>query len=71
MKSFSVRKIIAIIFTLTFCYLALVGNISKGDFIPIFSMVIGYYFGKSTALDIPGIIGKDLNNSEKENNDKN
>ncbi|MGL5749854.1 MAG: hypothetical protein ACRCXT_04955 [Paraclostridium sp.] len=49
----SVRKIIALTLTLVFCYLSLNGTIKSSEFIPIFSMVIGYYFGKSTALDLP------------------
>ncbi len=49
----SVRKIIAILMTLVFCYLSVRGIIQANEFIPIFSMVLGYYFGKSTALDDP------------------
>lgn len=49
----SVRKIIALTLTGTFCYLAFSGLVTKDEFIPIFSMIIGYYFGKSTALDVP------------------
>lgn len=59
LKNFkSVRKLIAILVTLVFCYLSIVGNIKSSEFIPVFSMIIGYYFGKSTALDVPS------NNSE-------
>lgn len=50
----SVRKIIAILLTIIFCCLCFKGKISTDQFIPIFSMVLGYYFGKSTALDNPG-----------------
>ena len=50
----SIRKITAMMLTIVFCYLTIVGKISSEQFIPVFSMVIGYYFGKSTALDIPG-----------------
>lgn len=49
----SVRKIIALFLTIVFCYLSIVGKITQDQFIPVFSMVLGYYFGKSTALDIP------------------
>lgn len=49
----SVRKVIAIIVTLVFCYLSIIGKIKSSEFIPVFSMIIGYYFGKSTALDTP------------------
>ncbi|ATD55139.1 hypothetical protein [Clostridium chauvoei] len=47
----SVRKIIALLVTIVFCYLSIIGRISSSEFIPVFSMIIGYYFGKSTALD--------------------
>lgn len=53
MKNLELRKIIALCLTLVFCYLSIVGNIHVSEFIPVFSMVIGYYFGKSTALDTP------------------
>lgn len=49
----SVRKVIALSVTLVFCYLSVIGKINSSEFIPVFSMIIGYYFGKSTALDAP------------------
>lgn len=49
----SVRKLIALGVTGVFCYLSIVGKISTNEFIPVFSMIIGYYFGKSTALELP------------------
>ncbi|MGL5348218.1 MAG: hypothetical protein ACRDA3_12770 [Peptostreptococcaceae bacterium] len=58
----SVRKIIAISLTLVFCYLGVSGKISGEQFTPIFTMVIGYYFGKSTALDVPGKNDENINN---------
>lgn len=56
----SVRKIIALLLTVVFCYLSMTGKISQDQFIPVFSMVLGYYFGKYTALD-------NLSNSSKNN----
>ena len=47
----SIRKIIALLLSLVFCILCFRGDISTDQFIPIFSMVLGYYFGKSTALE--------------------
>lgn len=64
----SVRKIIAILVTIVFCYLSIVGKIKSSEFIPVFSMIIGYYFGKSTALDIPkNNTDKNTSNSENTN----
>ena len=48
-----VRKIIALTLTGTFVCLSVNGLITKDEFLPIFSLVIGYYFGKSTALEKP------------------
>lgn len=50
----SVRKAIALMITLVFCFLAIQGRVKSEEFIPVFSMIVGYYFGKSTALDVPG-----------------
>lgn len=57
----SVRKVIALLLTLVFSFLCIRGSITTNEFIPIFSMVLGYYFGKSTALDTP------KSNTENEN----
>jgi hypothetical protein len=50
----SVRKLIAMFLTSAFCYLALKGQVSSSEFVTVFTMVIGFYFGRSTALDVPG-----------------
>jgi len=52
-KLLEVRKLIALSVTLTFIYLSVIGIIGATEFIPIFTMIVGYYFGKSTALDQP------------------
>jgi len=44
-----VKKIIAIIFSITFSVLSLKGIVSAEQFIVVFSTVIGYYFGQSSA----------------------
>ena len=54
MLGIGVRQIISLCLTFVFCYLAVMGKVSMNEFLPIFSMTIGYYFGKSTALDSPG-----------------
>ncbi len=58
----NVRKVIALLLTIVFCYLSIRGKITQDQFIPVFSMVLGYYFGRSTALDIPEKF-KDKNDS--------
>lgn len=46
-----VRKLIALLFTVLFVYLMARGTVSVDQGLPLITMVIGYYFGKSTALD--------------------
>ena len=43
----SVKKIIAILLTIVFCFLSITKHIGSTEFISVFSMVIGYYFGAS------------------------
>ena len=38
----SVRKVIALLLTIVFCYLSIQGRINQDQFIPVFSMVLGY-----------------------------
>ncbi|MGL5381461.1 hypothetical protein [Clostridium sp.] len=66
--NFSVRKIIALSVTGVFCYLSIRGIVKSNEFIPIFSMIIGYYFGKSTALDAPPNALKKQNTQDSKNN---
>ncbi|WP_042276667.1 hypothetical protein [Faecalimicrobium dakarense] len=63
----SVRKTIALLLTVVFCYLSIIGKITQDQFIPVFSMVIGYYFGKSTALDNVSNSNKDNKNNNMQN----
>lgn len=46
-----VRKLVTLLFASTFVYLAVAGAVNPTDVIAIFTMVFGYYFGRSTALD--------------------
>lgn len=44
-----IKKLIALILTIVFAILALKGQVSATEFITIFSMVIAFYFGQSSA----------------------
>lgn len=44
-----VKKIIAILLTFVFCYLAVVGKVTPEQYLTVFSLVIAFYFGQSTA----------------------
>lgn len=48
-----VRKIIALLVTILFIILSLLGKIASDKVFEIVLMVIAFYFGKSTALDNP------------------
>lgn len=44
-----VKKLIAVLTTIVFCILALKGSISSTEFLSVFTLVIGFYYGQSTA----------------------
>ena len=48
-KLISVKKIIAILLTVVFCVLSLTKQIGSTEFLSVFSMVVGYYFGASVS----------------------
>lgn len=58
-----IRKIITILLTLCFAYLSVMGKIGTTEFMTVFTIVIGFYFGGSTALDDP------MRKRGRENND--
>lgn len=43
-----IKKIIALVTTLVFCFLSIKGAVSSTEFLTIFSMIIGTYFGASS-----------------------
>lgn len=44
-----IRRIVAFLLTLVFCYLSIEGKVNTNDFLSVFTMVIGVYFGHSIA----------------------
>lgn len=44
-KLLTVKSIVTVVLTAVFAYLAIVGRISGQEFITIFTVVIGFYFG--------------------------
>lgn len=49
MKEFlQIKKIIALLTTIVFCYLAVKGTLSSTEFLSVFTLVIGFYFGQSS-----------------------
>lgn len=47
-KLIEVKKIIALMVSIVFCILAINGTVTQEAFVPIVTMVMGYYFGQST-----------------------
>ena len=48
-KLLSVKKIMALLLTIVFCVLSITKHISSTEFLSIFTMVTGFYFGQSVA----------------------
>lgn len=44
-----IKKIIALLITVVFCVLSVKGTIGPEQFITVFSMVVSFYFGQSSA----------------------
>lgn len=44
-----IKKIIALLLTIVFCYLAIVNKVTSEQYLTVFSLVIAFYFGQSTA----------------------
>lgn len=44
----SVKKIIALLLTVVFCYMSVVGKIDPKDYLTVFLMIVSFYFGQST-----------------------
>lgn len=44
-----IKKVIALLLTIVFCYLAIVGKVTAEQYLTVFSLVIAFYFGQSTA----------------------
>lgn len=51
-KLLSVKKIISILTTIVFCVLSLTNRISSTEFLSVFTLVVGFYFGQSTVKSI-------------------
>ena len=47
----SVKKIIALLLTLVFCYLSIARIIDAKDFYTVFIIIVSFYFGQSTSRE--------------------
>lgn len=48
-KLIDVKSIVTLSFTAVFCYLAIVGKVNAEQFISLYTMIIGFYFGTQYA----------------------
>lgn len=49
LKNFlQIKKIIALLTTVVFCVLALKGSLSSTEFLSVFTLIVGFYFGQSS-----------------------
>lgn len=48
-KLIDVKSILTIILTITFAVLVITGAVASNEFLPIFTMVVSFYFGVQTA----------------------
>lgn len=44
-KLLTVKSIVTIVLTLAFAYLAVIGNITPEQFLTVYTVIIGFYFG--------------------------
>lgn len=44
-KLVSVKSIMTLMFTFVFCFMSIKGDVSGTEFLTIFTMVVGFYFG--------------------------
>ncbi|APR02245.1 hypothetical protein [Clostridium botulinum] len=44
-----IKKIIALLTTIVFCILSTKGTLSSTEFLSVFTLIIGFYFGQSSA----------------------
>ena len=44
-KLLTVKSIVTIVLTLVFAFLAILGRVTANEFLTIFTVVIGFYFG--------------------------
>jgi type IV secretory pathway VirB2 component (pilin) len=44
-----VKKLIALLLTIVFCFLAITGKIEAKDYLTVFLMIISFYYGQSTS----------------------
>lgn len=47
-KLIDVKSILTLILTITFAVLVITGTVASNEFLPIFTMVVSFYFGVQT-----------------------
>lgn len=55
-KLLTVKSIVTLILTFVFAYLSIIGKIGSTEFLTIFTVVIGFYFGTQHEKKSVGVI---------------
>lgn len=53
-KLIDVKSIMTLALTVVFCVLAMLGTITGGEFLSIFTMIVGFYFGTQSMKKADG-----------------
>ena len=53
MELLSLRRVVTFLLTVTFCYMTVVGYVTLEQFLPVLTIVIGYYFGRNESSIFP------------------
>ena len=62
--SLSTRRLVTILLTVVFGIMSITGKIGSTEFMTVFTIIIGFYFGGSTALDDPLSKRKGVENND-------
>lgn len=60
-KLLTVKSIVTLILTFVFAYLSIIGRIGSTEFLTIFTVVIGFYFGTQHEKKSVGVITNEDN----------
>lgn len=54
-KLLTIKSIVTILLTVVFAYLSVIGKVGSTEFLTIFTVVIGFYFGTQSEKDNKGV----------------
>ena len=54
-KLLTIKSIVTLLLTIVFAYLSVIGKIGSTEFLTIFTVIIGFYFGTQSEKDNKGV----------------